>query len=111
MPARKVIVNLLAKSLVYEKGRTETWQGPVTLRRPLHPNGLRGFSMILRAPNLALFVVAGCLAIAGVLSALPIELPIPGLSQANAAWFIFLGWFLLAAGSVVPDRGVHISAE
>jgi hypothetical protein len=45
--------------------------------------------MILRAPNIALFVVAGCLAMVGVLSALPTELPIPGLSQANAAWYIF----------------------
>ena len=47
--------------------------------------------MILRAPNIALFVIAGCLAMVGLLSALPIELPIPGLSQANAAWDVFLG--------------------
>jgi hypothetical protein len=67
--------------------------------------------MNLRAPNIALFVVAGCLAMVGVLSALPIELPIPGLSQANAAWYIFLGWFLLAAGSVVPERQVERTAE
>jgi hypothetical protein len=67
--------------------------------------------MNLRAPNIALFVVAGCLAMVGVLSALPIELPIPGLSQANAAWYIFLGWFLLAAGSVVPERPVERAAE
>ena len=52
--------------------------------------------MVLRAPNVALFVIAGCLAMVGVLSALPIELPIPGLSPENAAWYIFLGWFLLA---------------
>ena len=58
--------------------------------------------MDLRAPNIALFVIAGCLAMIGVLSALPIGLPIPGLTEANAAWYIFLGWFLLAAGSVVP---------
>jgi hypothetical protein len=61
--------------------------------------------MNLYAPNIALFVVAGCLAMIGVLSALPIELPIPGLSAANAAWYIFLGWFLLAAGSVLPPQG------
>jgi hypothetical protein len=67
--------------------------------------------MNLRAPNIALFVVAGCLAMVGVLSSLPIELPIPGLSQANAAWYIFLGWFLLAAGSVVPERVVERHAE
>jgi len=60
--------------------------------------------MDLRAPNIALFVIAGCLAMIGVLSALPIELPIPGMTQGNAAWYIFLGWFLLAAGSVVPQR-------
>jgi hypothetical protein len=62
--------------------------------------------MNLRAPNIALFVIAGCLAMVGVLSALPIELPIPGLSQSNAAWYIFLGWFLLAAGSVVPEKRI-----
>ena len=64
--------------------------------------GLRGSSMNLRAPNVALFVIAGCLAMVGVLSALPIELPIPGMNQGSAAWYIFLGWFLLAAGSVLP---------
>jgi hypothetical protein len=58
--------------------------------------------MNLYAPNVALFVVAGCLAMMGVLAALPIELPIPGLVPENAAWYIFLGWFLLAAGSVLP---------
>ena len=67
--------------------------------------------MNLRAPNIALFVIAGCLAMVGVLSALPIELPIPGLSPENAAWYIFLGWFLLAAGSVVPDRLVKPAAQ
>ena len=67
--------------------------------------------MILRAPNIALFVIAGCLAMVGVLSALPIELPIPGLSPDNAAWYIFLGWFLLAAGSVVPERRVEPAAQ
>jgi hypothetical protein len=59
--------------------------------------------MNLRAPNIALFVIAGCLAMVGVLSALPI----PGLNQDNAAWYIFLGWFLLAAGSVVPERSAE----
>ena len=55
--------------------------------------------MKLYAPNIALFVIAGCLAMLGVLAALPI----PGLT-ANSAWYIFLAWFLLAAGSVVPRR-------
>jgi len=59
---------------------------------------------MMRAPNLVVFVIAGCLAMIGVLSALPIELPIPGLNQNNAAWYIFLGWFMLAAGVVLPER-------
>jgi hypothetical protein len=59
---------------------------------------------MLRAPNITVFVISGCLALIGVLSALPIELPIPGLNQNNAAWYIFLGWFILAAGAVLPER-------
>ena len=59
---------------------------------------------MLRAPNIAVFVISGCLAMIGVLSALPIELPIPGLNQYNAGWYIFLGWFILAASSVLPER-------
>jgi len=59
--------------------------------------------MKLHAPNAALFVIAGCLAMMGVLASLPISLPIPGLT-ANPSWYIFLAWFLLAAGSVVGPR-------
>ena len=59
---------------------------------------------MLRAPNIAVFVISGCLAMVGVLSALPIELPIPGLNQYNAAWYVFLGWFILAASAVLPQR-------
>jgi hypothetical protein len=59
--------------------------------------------MKLYAPNIALFVIAGCLAMLGVLAALPISLPIPALTE-NSAWYIFLAWFLLAAGSVVPRQ-------
>lgn len=59
--------------------------------------------MNLHAPNIALFVIAFCLAILGVLAALPIALPIPALSG-NSAWCIFLAWFLLAAGTVVPQH-------
>ena len=59
---------------------------------------------MLRAPNIAVFVIAGCLAMVGVLSALPIELPIPGLNQYNAAWYVFLGWFILAASAVLPQH-------
>ena len=58
---------------------------------------------MLRAPNIALFVIAGCLAMLGILAALPISLPIPGLNG-NSAWYIFAAWFLLAAGSVVPPN-------
>ena len=58
----------------------------------------------MRAPNLALFVVSGCLAVLGVLCALPIEMPLPGMNANNAGWYIFLGWFILAAGCVLPER-------
>ncbi len=58
---------------------------------------------MLHAPNIALFVIAGCVAMLGVLAALPIGLPIPGIIEDNAAWYIFLGWFLLAAGNVLPQ--------
>jgi hypothetical protein len=60
-----------------------------------------GVDMKLYAPNIALFVIAGCLAMLGVLAAFPIALPIPGLTG-NSAWYIFLAWFLLAAGSAIP---------
>ena len=59
---------------------------------------------MLRAPNIAAFVISGCLAMVGVLSALPIELPLPGMNQYNAGWYIFLGWFILAASAVLPKR-------
>jgi hypothetical protein len=64
--------------------------------------------MKLYAPNIALFVIAGCLALLGVLAALPISLPIPGLTE-NSSWYIFLAWFLLAAGSAVPHQDTHKS--
>jgi hypothetical protein len=52
---------------------------------------------MLRAPNIALFVISGCLAMLGILAALPI----PGLTG-NAAWYIFAAWFLLAANTAIP---------
>ena len=64
--------------------------------------------MNLYAPNIALFVIAGCLAMIGVLASLPIDLPIPGVKD-NAAWFIFLGWFLLAAGNVLRPRAAKLA--
>jgi hypothetical protein len=62
--------------------------------------------MILHAPNIALLVMTGCLAMLGVLAALPIELPISGLTG-NSAWYIFLAWFLLSAGCIVAMRDDH----
>ena len=67
--------------------------------------------MNMRAPNIALFVVAACLAVLGVLCALPIEMPLPGLNANNAAWYIFLGWFMLAAGTVLPLRPASSATE
>ena len=61
---------------------------------------------MLRAPNLAVFVISGCLAVLGVLCALPIEMPLPGLNANNAGWYIFLGWFMLAASAVLPERSI-----
>jgi hypothetical protein len=58
---------------------------------------------MLHAPNIAVFVISGCLAIMGVLAVLPIALPIPFLGIENAPWYIFLAWFLLAAGTVLPQ--------
>ena len=65
----------------------------------------------MRAPNVALFIIAGCLAVVGVLCALPIEMPLPGLNANNAAWYIFLGWFMLSAGVVLPPHSVDHAAE
>jgi hypothetical protein len=59
--------------------------------------------MKLHSPNIALFVISWCLAMIGVLAAMPINLPIPALTG-NSAWYIFLAWFLLAAGSIVPRQ-------
>jgi hypothetical protein len=59
--------------------------------------------MSLHAPNIALFVIAFCLAMLGVLSAMPIDLPIPGLTG-NSSWYIFLAWFLLAANTALPPQ-------
>jgi hypothetical protein len=60
--------------------------------------------MDLHAPNIALFVISGCLAMIGVMASLPIELPIPGIVADNSALYIFLGWFLLSVGTVLPPR-------
>jgi hypothetical protein len=68
--------------------------------------------MGLHAPNIVVFVIAGCLAMMGVLAALPISLPIPSLGDNNAAWYVFLGWFLLSAGVALPRRaGVEHPGE
>ena len=48
----------------------------------------------------------------GVLASLPIGLPISGIIADNSAWYIFLGWFLLAAGSVLrPPQPVRASTR
>jgi hypothetical protein len=60
--------------------------------------------MSLHAPNIVIFVISGCLAMMGVLAVLPISLPIPFLTLANAPWYIFLAWFLLATGTALPRR-------
>ena len=60
--------------------------------------------MQLYAPNIALFVISGCLAFIGVMASLPIELPIPGIVAENSALYIFLGWFLLSVGTALPPR-------
>jgi hypothetical protein len=65
----------------------------------------------MRAPNVALFVIAGCLAVLGVLCALPIQMPLPGLNANNAAWYIFLGWFMLSAGVVLPPHPASSATE
>jgi hypothetical protein len=67
--------------------------------------------MTLHAPNIALFIISGCLAVLGVLSALPISLPIPALGEDNAAWYIFLAWFLLSAGTVIGPRGKAVAQQ
>ena len=63
--------------------------------------------MTLYPPNIVLFVIAGCLAIVGVLAALPLDLQVLGLVPENAAWFIFLGWFLLAIATVLPHAAAR----
>jgi hypothetical protein len=58
--------------------------------------------MGLHAPHVALFYVAAFLSIVGILCYLSFS--IPGLAAESAAWLIFLGWFLLAAGTALPLR-------
>jgi hypothetical protein len=67
-------------------------------------------SMNLHAPNHVLFIISALLAFVGVLAALPIGMPIPGLFEDNAALYIFLGWFLLAVATVLPQStSEHVS--
>ena len=67
--------------------------------------------MSLHAPNKILFLIAGLLALVGVLAALPIGMPIPGLFEDNAALYIFLGWFLLAVATVLPQTSGEQAGE
>jgi hypothetical protein len=41
------------------------------------------------------------------MASLPIELPIPGIVLENSALYIFLGWFLLSVGTVLPPRNAE----
>ena len=72
-------------------------------------------TMKLRAPHPGLFIISGCLAMVGVLSGLPISLPIPGRTEDNAALYIFAAWFFLAVGSVetteAPDSKVQSGVQ
>jgi hypothetical protein len=34
-------------------------------------------------------------------------MPLPGLNPNNAAWYIFLGWFMLSAGVVLPPHSAN----
>jgi hypothetical protein len=67
--------------------------------------------MNLHAPNHILFIISGLLAFVGIMAALPIGMPIPGLFEDNAALYIFLGWFLLAVASVLPQTSSEPMAE
>ena len=40
-----------------------------------------------------------------------ISLPIPALGEDNAAWYIFLAWFLLSAGTVIGARGKSVAQQ
>ncbi len=85
--------------------------------------------MHLRAPNLGIFILAAILTIIGLVEYLgvPLSIPtvsfsIPGLSflnlsahilstsdvlsflNVNAFWLVFLGWVLLAIGTVASKR-------
>ncbi len=68
--------------------------------------------MLLHAPNGWVFVIAAFLAMIGILAAFPTSLSVPDLAAENAAWFIFLAWFLLAAATVVrPQTGKTSASE
>ncbi len=60
--------------------------------------------MNLYAPNVWLFIATAILAILGITEYLSIAPQIPGLSPAKDTWLIFLAWFLLAVGSVLPTK-------
>ena len=60
--------------------------------------------MVLQAPNGLLFIISAFLAMLGILAVMPTNLSIPDLAADNAAWFIFLAWFMLAAASTVPSK-------
>ena len=61
-------------------------------------------ALILGQPMVARWPAVDAVAYSGVLAVLPISLPIPFLTLANAPWYIFLAWFLLATGTALPRR-------
>ena len=59
--------------------------------------------MVLQAPHGFIYVVAAFLAMIGILATFPTSLSIPDLASEHAAWFIFLAWFMMAAGCMRPN--------
>jgi hypothetical protein len=59
--------------------------------------------MVLQAPHGFVYVISAFLAMIGILAVMPTNLSIPDLAAENAAWFIFLAWFLLAVATAMPS--------
>jgi hypothetical protein len=58
-----------------------------------------------QAPHPWVFIIAAVLAIFGTLEYLAVGIPrIGGITNANAFWFITLGWLLLAVGCLIKMR-------
>jgi hypothetical protein len=66
--------------------------------------------MQLRAPNGWLFVIALFLAMTGLLATFSPPLALPDIASEHAGWFIFLAWFMMAAGSIVPSQSAKAAS-